>query len=96
MESLCMTVVSLMGAPAISASSFADGDYLLTPTNSCMGRLDPAKISKLDVHGKLLAGDSPSKEAFLHLAMYHERQASAAVVHLAFASCCSGVMSRRS
>jgi|SRR6476469_1352720 ribulose-5-phosphate 4-epimerase/fuculose-1-phosphate aldolase len=59
-----------------------DGDYLLTPTNSCMGRLDPAKISKLDVHGKLLAGDSPSKEAFLHLAMYHERQASAAVVHL--------------
>ena len=55
---------------------------MLFRSNSCMGRLDPAKISKLDGHGKLLAGDSPSKEAFLHLAMYHERQASAAVVHL--------------
>ena len=38
-----------------------------------MGRLDPARISKLDVHGNLLSGDPPSKEAFLHAAMYGER-----------------------
>jgi ribulose-5-phosphate 4-epimerase/fuculose-1-phosphate aldolase len=60
----------------------ADGRFLLTPTNSCLGRLDPAKISKLDGSGKLLAGDPPSKEAFLHLAMYRERAQSEAVVHL--------------
>jgi ribulose-5-phosphate 4-epimerase/fuculose-1-phosphate aldolase len=59
----------------------SDG-YLLTPTNSCLGRLDPAKISRLDGNGKLLSGDAPSKEAFLHLGMYHERATSAAVVHL--------------
>ncbi len=59
----------------------ADG-YLVTPTNSCLGRLDPAKISRLDGNGKLLSGDAPSKEAFLHLGMYHERPTSAAVVHL--------------
>ncbi len=56
--------------------------YLLTPTNSCLGRLDPAKISRLDGNGKLVSGDAPSKEAFLHLGMYSERPASAAVVHL--------------
>lgn len=56
--------------------------YLLTPTNSCLGRLDPAKISRLDGNGKLVSGDAPSKEAFLHFGMYHERATSAAVVHL--------------
>jgi ribulose-5-phosphate 4-epimerase/fuculose-1-phosphate aldolase len=60
----------------------ADGTWLLTPTNSCLGRLDPAKISRLDGNGKLLSGDPPSKEAFLHLAMYEERASSGAVVHL--------------
>lgn len=56
--------------------------YLLTPTNSCLGRLDPAKISRLDGSGKLLSGDAPSKESFLHLNMYQERKSSGAVVHL--------------
>ncbi len=59
-----------------------DGTWLLTPTNSCLGRLDPAKISRLDNSGSLLSGDPPSKEAFLHLAMYGERASSRAVVHL--------------
>ena len=56
--------------------------YLLTPTNSCLGRLDPARISRLDGNGKLVSGDAPSKEAFLHLGMYQERANSTAVVHL--------------
>jgi ribulose-5-phosphate 4-epimerase/fuculose-1-phosphate aldolase len=56
--------------------------YLLTPTNSCLGRLDPARISRLDGNGELLSGDAPSKESFLHLNMYQERATSAAVVHL--------------
>ena len=59
----------------------ADG-YLLSPTNSCLGRLDPAKISRLDGNGQLVSGDAPSKEAFLHLGMYQERPTSTAVVHL--------------
>ena len=59
----------------------ADG-WLMTPTNSCMGRLDPARISKLDGNGKLVSGDKPSKETFLHIAMYEERASCGAVVHL--------------
>ncbi len=55
---------------------------LVTPTNSCMGRLDPTRISKLDWQGKHISGDKPSKEGFLHLAMYQERPEERAVVHL--------------
>ena len=59
-----------------------DVGWLLTPTNSCMGFLDPATISKLDWQGNLLAGDPPSKEHFLHNAVYQQRPDSHAVVHL--------------
>lgn len=59
----------------------ADG-WLLTPTGSSLGRLDPARIAKLDWNGRLLAGDAPSKENFLHLAMYEERPQDSAVIHL--------------
>src|SRR5690349_15179493 len=59
----------------------ADG-WLMTPTNSCMGRLDPARMSKLDFSGNLVSGDKPTKEAFLHIAMYEERASTGAVVHL--------------
>lgn len=59
-----------------------DDGFLITPTNSCMGRLDPARISMLDSNGNHLAGDKPSKEAFLHLAMYQERPDDKAITHL--------------
>lgn len=59
-----------------------DGGALMTPTGSSLGRLDPAKLSHLDGTGRLLAGDKPTKEAFLHQTMYAKRPASGAVVHL--------------
>ena len=58
-----------------------DDGWLLTPTNSCLGRLDPARIAKLDWTGKLISGDPASKEAFLHRAMYEERRGASAVGH---------------
>jgi ribulose-5-phosphate 4-epimerase/fuculose-1-phosphate aldolase len=59
-----------------------DGGYLMTPTGSNLGELDPARLSKLDAQGRHLDGDKPTKESFLHIAMYEERERSAAVVHL--------------
>jgi len=59
-----------------------DDGWLMTPTNVSMGDLDPARLSKLDQNGRLLSGDPPTKESFLHRVMYDERPKSGAVIHL--------------
>ncbi|EZP39201.1 3-oxo-tetronate 4-phosphate decarboxylase [Janthinobacterium lividum] len=59
-----------------------DDGWLLTPTNASLGRLDPAQLSKLDWDGNLISGAPPSKEAFLHRAMYEQRGSAGAIVHL--------------
>jgi ribulose-5-phosphate 4-epimerase/fuculose-1-phosphate aldolase len=56
--------------------------WLMTPTNSSLGDLDPAKMSRLDTTGRLVSGSNPTKEAFLHRAMYEMREDCGAVVHL--------------
>lgn len=55
--------------------------FLVTPTNSCLGFLNPGAIAKLDPSGQHLSGEEPSKEAFLHLGVYQARPGSQAVVH---------------
>jgi ribulose-5-phosphate 4-epimerase/fuculose-1-phosphate aldolase len=59
-----------------------DDGWLLTPTNACLGDLDPARIAKLDWQGELISGDPGSKEAPLHRVMYEERAGAGAIVHL--------------
>jgi ribulose-5-phosphate 4-epimerase/fuculose-1-phosphate aldolase len=59
-----------------------DGGWLMTPTGSSFGDLDPARLSRLDGGGAHVGGDAPTKEAFLHRAMYAEQPRYAAVVHL--------------
>jgi ribulose-5-phosphate 4-epimerase/fuculose-1-phosphate aldolase len=59
----------------------SDG-YLITPTNSSLGRLDPERLAKLDGDFQHVGGDKPSKEVFMHRAFYRARQDAGAVVHL--------------
>jgi ribulose-5-phosphate 4-epimerase/fuculose-1-phosphate aldolase len=59
-----------------------DDGWLLTPTNSRLGQLDPARLARLADDGRHLAGDPPSKEAFLHRSMYAMRPNARAIVHL--------------
>ena len=59
-----------------------DDGWLMTPTGSSLGNLDPARISKLDDGGNHVGGDTPTKESFLHAAMYEQRPKAGAVVHL--------------
>lgn len=86
-EEICLLARSMFerglthGSTGNISARCEDG-WLLTPTGSSLGRLDPARLSKLDWQGRVLSGDPPSKEAFLHLAMYGERPANGAVVHL--------------
>ena len=59
-----------------------DDGYLITPTNSSLGRLEAGRISKLDTDFRHVGGDKPSKEIFMHRAFYLARQDAGAVVHL--------------
>lgn len=63
-------------------SARIDDGWLMTPTGASLGNIDPARIARLDAAGRPLTGDPPTKEAFLHLAMYRQRPRAGAVVHL--------------
>jgi ribulose-5-phosphate 4-epimerase/fuculose-1-phosphate aldolase len=69
------------GSAGNISARLEDG-WLMTPTNVSLGRLDPARLAKLDANGKLVSGEPPTKETFLHRAMYSERPQASAVVHL--------------
>jgi ribulose-5-phosphate 4-epimerase/fuculose-1-phosphate aldolase len=69
------------GATGNISIRLADG-WLMTPTGSNLGNLDPDRLSRLDSDGKHIDGDKPTKEHFLHLAVYDQRPGSGAVVHL--------------
>jgi ribulose-5-phosphate 4-epimerase/fuculose-1-phosphate aldolase len=86
-EEICMLGKSMFDRGLTVGSSGnvsvrTDDGWLMTPTNSCLGRLDPAKLSKVDAKGNLLSGDKQTKESFLHLSVYGERPSAKAIVHL--------------
>jgi ribulose-5-phosphate 4-epimerase/fuculose-1-phosphate aldolase len=86
-EALCDLGRSLFGRGLTHGSTGnlsvrTDEGYLLTPTGSSLGALDPARLSVVDARGAHLGGDPPTKEALLHLAMYQARPRDRAVVHL--------------
>lgn len=59
-----------------------DDEILVTPTGSSLGRLEPDALSTIDTDGNHTGGARPSKEAFLHAAVYRARPDAGAVVHL--------------
>ena len=87
-EAICVSGASLFnrglthGSTGNISVAMPGGGWLMTPTGSSLGTLDPARLSKLDATGRLVDGDKPTKEAFLHTSMYRERPSAGAVVHL--------------
>jgi ribulose-5-phosphate 4-epimerase/fuculose-1-phosphate aldolase len=71
-------------SPGLSGniSARVDGGYVMTPTSSALGSLDAERLSLLDESGAHVGGDSPTKEAALHLALYSAHPEAEAVVHL--------------
>jgi len=59
-----------------------DRGFLMTPTGMSLGALEPERLAVLDGQGRPVAGDPPTKEAALHLAMYAARSSDHALVHL--------------
>ena len=87
-DDLCRVAASLFNRGLTHGSTgnisvrLADGGWLMTPTGSSLGSLDPARLSRLDRAGAHVSGDQPTKEAFLHTEMYDKRPGAGAVVHL--------------
>ncbi|HSH91390.1 MAG TPA: aldolase [Ramlibacter sp.] len=57
-------------ATAGNISVRLDDGYLITPTDACLGFLDPAQLARLDAQGNALSGARASKTIALHTAIY--------------------------
>lgn len=62
-------------------SARLDDGWLITPTDVCLGRLDPAAISKVNLAGEWVSGDKPSKTLALHRQVYDRNPGVGGVVH---------------
>jgi ribulose-5-phosphate 4-epimerase/fuculose-1-phosphate aldolase len=60
----------------------SDDRIMITPTNACLGRLDPERLAVTSLDGAHLGGDRPSKELVLHRALYRSHPGCTAVAHL--------------
>jgi ribulose-5-phosphate 4-epimerase/fuculose-1-phosphate aldolase len=46
------------------------GGFLITPTDACLGFLDPAQLAKVDMQGQQVSGERASKTLVLHRRIY--------------------------
>jgi ribulose-5-phosphate 4-epimerase/fuculose-1-phosphate aldolase len=69
-----------VGTAGNISARLEDG-WLITPTDACLGRLDPARIAKVDRDGRWVSGDKPSKTLALHRAIYDSNTGARGIVH---------------
>jgi len=85
-EEICQIGKSLfdrgfcVGSAGNISVRFEDG-FLITPTDACLGRLDPARLARLDASGQQISGDRASKTIVLHQTIYEAGPHLNAVVH---------------
>jgi 3-dehydro-4-phosphotetronate decarboxylase len=74
-EEICRVGKSLfergyVHATAGNISVRLDDGFLITPTDACLGFLDPAKLAKLDHNLQQMSGEKASKTIALHASIY--------------------------
>ncbi|CDF96806.1 MULTISPECIES: aldolase [unclassified Pseudomonas] len=62
-------------------SALLDDGWLITPTDACLGRLDPGTIAKVNAAGDWVSGHKPSKTLALHRQVYDRNPTVGGVVH---------------
>ena len=86
-EEICRVGKSLFDRGYVHATAgnisvrLGDG-FLITPTDACLGFLDPARLALLDAHAQQISGDKASKTIALHTQIY------AAATRFDAATCC--------
>ena len=68
-------------ATAGNVSVRLDDGFLITPTDACLGALDPARLARLDAQGVQTAGDRASKTLTLHRRIYEAAPQARCVLH---------------
>jgi len=82
-EEICRVGKSLFDRGYVHASAGnisvrLDDGFLITPTDACLGFLDPARLARLDTDGHQIRGDKGSKTIALHTRIYHSTRSFAA------------------
>jgi 3-dehydro-4-phosphotetronate decarboxylase len=85
-EEICRVGCSLFErgyahATAGNISVRLDDGFLITPTDACLGFLDPATLSKVDADGRQLSGAPASKTLALHRRIYGASRGAGCVIH---------------
>jgi ribulose-5-phosphate 4-epimerase/fuculose-1-phosphate aldolase len=68
-------------ATAGNISARLDDGYLITPTDACLGFLDPERLAKVDAAGNAVGGERPSKTLALHRRIYAADASARCVIH---------------
>jgi 3-dehydro-4-phosphotetronate decarboxylase len=85
-EEVCRVGASLFARGYVHASAgnisvrLPDG-FLITPTDACLGTLDPARLARLDNDGRQTGGDRASKTLVLHRRLYDAAPDARCVIH---------------
>jgi ribulose-5-phosphate 4-epimerase/fuculose-1-phosphate aldolase len=58
-----------------------DDGYLITPTDACLGFLEPQRLAKVSAEGEQLGGDRASKTLALHRHIYAADPQACCVIH---------------
>ena len=57
-------------------------DIVVSPTGIRLGSLNPDNLSTVDLNGDYKSGSTPTKESFMHAAVYRARPLDRVVIHL--------------
>ncbi len=68
-------------ATAGNISVRLDDGFLITPTDACLGTLDPARLAFVNTAGEQIAGDRASKTLALHRRIYAAAPDARCVIH---------------
>jgi ribulose-5-phosphate 4-epimerase/fuculose-1-phosphate aldolase len=86
-EQMCRVGASLYQRGYVHATAgnisvrLADGGFLITPSDACLGDLDPARLAEVDAQGDQVGGDRASKTLTLHRRIYAADPDAACVLH---------------
>ena len=83
---ICRVGASLFARGHVHASAGnisvrLDDGFLITPTDACLGFLEPEQLAKVDAAGRQLSGAPASKTLALHRRIYEADAAARCVIH---------------